>query len=250
MRRGSYLITPLEDMKSGTHFHFKQFSVRHDRCTMKVGTDAVLLGAWVNVIDAENVLDIGTGSGVIALILAQRTSDSSKIYSVEIEKDAAEQAVENIQSSPWPSKVSVQQVAIQDYFPDVRFDLIVSNPPYFNKSLKPPDNARHQVRHTASLSYDELLSAVVRLLSSRGKFNLILPYQEAINFTELAVGHKLICTRRHHFQTRTEKAVERTLLEFSKISEPIDEGEILLYDKGVEWSPGYRSLVTDFYTAG
>jgi tRNA1Val (adenine37-N6)-methyltransferase len=235
-------------MKSGTHFHFKKFSVRHDRCAMKVGTDGVLLGAWVDIRDAHNILDIGTGSGVIALMLAQRTSGAANIESVEIEKDAADQAAENFRTSPWPSKVSVQQVAIQNYFPPVRFDLIVSNPPYFNKSLKPPDETRHQVRHTALLPYDELLKAAARLLSPAGRLSLILPYQEAITFVELAERYELFCTRRYHFRTRIEKAVERTLLEFCSIREPVDEGELLLYDKGVEWSATYRNLVSDFYT--
>ncbi|HEY5918377.1 MAG TPA: methyltransferase [Chryseolinea sp.] len=237
-------------MKSGTYFHFKQFSVRHDRCAMKVGTDAVLLGAWVDVSGAENVLDIGTGSGVITLMLAQRTTDSVKIESVEIEKSAADQAAENFRDSPWSSRIAVHQLAAQDYFPAIRFDLIVTNPPYFNKSLQPPDKVRHQVRHTASLSYEHLLSAVTRLLTSQGRFNVILPYQEGIVFTELAVGQGLFCKRRYHFRTRKEKAVERTLLEFTTHAQNIDEGEILLYENGLDWSTSYRSLISDFYIKG
>ena len=237
-------------MKSGTYFHFKQFSVRHDRCAMKVGTDAVLLGAWVDLSGAENVLDIGTGSGVIALMLAQRTTDSIKIESVEIEKSAADQAAENFKDSPWSSRIAIHQLAAQDYFPAIRFDLIVTNPPYFNKSLEPPDKVRHQVRHTASLSYEHLLSTVTRLLTSQGRFNVILPYQEGIVFTELAVKHGLFCKRRYHFRTRKDKAVERTLLEFTTHVQNIDEGEILLYENGLDWSTSYRNLISDFYIKG
>jgi tRNA1Val (adenine37-N6)-methyltransferase len=239
-----------EGMKSGTYFHFKHFSVRHDRCAMKVGTDAVLLGAWVNVLDAKNILDIGTGSGVIALMLAQRTSNSTRLESAEIEKNSAEQAAENVLSSPWSSRIGVHHLALQDYFPATLFDLIVTNPPFFNKSLQPPDKGRHLVRHTSSLSYDELLSGAVRLLKPHGRFNVILPYQEAMLFSELASQYQLCCTRRHYFKTRKEKPVERTLLEFSTNPQPLDEGEILLYDNNLEWSLSYRSLIADFYVKG
>ena len=234
-------------MKSGTYFHFKQFSVRHDRCAMKVGTDAVLLATWADVSGAQRILDIGTGSGVIALILAQR-SWKSRIESVEIEKEAADQAAENFRNSPWPSRLAVHHLAIQEYFPDVRFDLITTNPPYFNKSLEPPDKRRHQVRHTAALTHEELLSSVARLLAVNGRLSLILPYKEAISFSDVASKHGLICSRRYHFRTRKEKPIERTLLEFSRRSQSVDEGEVLLYENGTEWSFSYRNLISDFYT--
>ncbi len=217
---------------------------------MKVGTDAVLLGSWVDVSGAENVLDIGTGSGVIALMLAQRTTDSVKIESVEIEKNAADQASENFRNSPWSSRIAVHQLAAQDYFPTCRFDLIVTNPPYFNNSLEPPDKVRHQVRHTTSLSYEHLLSTVERLLTSKGRFDVILPYQQGIEFSALALRHGLFCKRRYHFRTRKEKTLERTLLEFTARPSTVDEGEILLYESDLEWSTSYRSLIADFYTNG
>jgi len=217
---------------------------------MKVGTDAVLLGSWVDVTSAENILDIGTGSGVIALMLAQRTTDSVSIESVEIEKSAADQASENFRNSPWSSRIAVHQLAAQDYFPPRRFDLIVTNPPYFNKSLQPPDKVRHAVRHTTSLSYEHLLSTVTRLLTSQGRFDVILPYKEGIEFSELALRHGLFCKRRYHFRTRKEKALERTLLEFATQAFNVDEGEILLYENDLEWSTSYRSLISEFYTKG
>jgi tRNA1Val (adenine37-N6)-methyltransferase len=237
-------------MKSGTYFHFKQFTIRHDRCAMKVGTDAVVLGAWVDVSNVEKILDIGTGSGVIALMLAQRTETSTRLECVEIEKNSADQATDNVNSSRWSSRIDIHQIAVQDYFPATRFDLIVTNPPYFNKSLKPQQGERQQVRHTSSLSYEELLSAVVRLLASNGRFNVILPYQEAIVFSGLAARHHLCCNRRYYFKTRREKSVERTLLEFSTNHQSLDEGEIILYDDGLDWSASYRQLISDFYIRG
>lgn len=237
-------------MKSGSHFHFKQFTVRHDRCTMKVGTDAVLIGAWVDVTDTQNILDIGTGSGVIALVLAQRTQPSVHIESVEIEKDDADQAAENFRNSPWASRMGLHHGSIQDYHPFVEFDLIVTNPPYFNRSLAPPDKKRHQVRHTTSLSYDDLLSAVARLLTKNGRFNLILPFREASLFSEVAFRYGFFCSRRYHFRTRKEKPLERTLMEFTRQPHSVAEGEILLYDKGLLWSSSYRDLITNFYVKG
>ena len=237
-------------MKSGTHFHFKQFSVRHDKCAMKVGTDAVLLGAWVDVSDVRRILDIGTGSGVIALLLAQRTGSSTRIESVEIEKEAARQAAENFGNSPWRSRLEVHQLAVQDFFPSCRFDLIATNPPYFNRSLEPSDNRRRHVRHTVTLNYEELLSAVDRLLTSDGRFNLILPFQEATLFSDVALQYGLACSRRYNFRTRKEKPNERVLMEFSRGTQSVETGEILLYNEGVEWSSTYRLLISDFYIKG
>ena len=114
--------------KSGSHFHFKQFSVRHDRSTMKVGTDGVLLGAWVNVDDSKRILDIGTGSGVIALMLAQRTTSDVLIDAVEVESDDAAQAKENVLQSPWPRRIDVHHTPIQNFHSDECYDLIVSQP--------------------------------------------------------------------------------------------------------------------------
>ena len=237
-------------MKSGTHFHFKQFSVRHDKCTMKVGTDAVLLAAWADVSAAHQILDIGTGSGVIALMIAQRTLPSAHIEAVEIEKESADQAAENFGSSPWRSRLKLHQLAIQEFFPSLRFDLITTNPPYFNKSLEPPCKKRHHVRHTVTLTYEDLLCAVERLLTSNGKFNLILPYNEAILFSDLALQYGLFCNRRYNFKTRNEKPFERTLMEFSKQAQSVETGEILLYDKGVQWSSSYQHLISEFYIKG
>jgi len=234
-------------MKSNTHFHFKQFSVRHDRCSMKVGTDAVLLGAWADVNGIKNVLEVGAGSGIISLMIAQRTSPVVKIDAVEIERGAAEQAVENILQSPWPSRIVVHPVAIQDFFPPELYDMIICNPPFFNNSLKPPDKGRLQVRHTTSLSFEDLLSAAFRLLKSSGKLSVILPEQEGILFSDIALGSQLFNTRKHSFRTRSEKPIERWLLEFSKHKSDLENGEILLYKEGLEWSERYKNLTKDFY---
>jgi tRNA1Val (adenine37-N6)-methyltransferase len=233
-------------MKRKTHFHFKQFSVRHDQCTMKVGTDAVLLGSWAIVNGAKKILDIGTGSGIIALMAAQRTSDTT-IDAVEIEKKNAEQAHENVLNSPWSAKVAVHNISIQEFTAASPYDVIISNPPYFTNSQVPPDQRRHQTRHTVSLDYISLIGAVQRLLKPNGKFNVILPYSEGLQFINLAAQSSLFCSRKHSFRTRPSKPIERWLMEFSYHESPTQEGEILLYEKGLVWSDSYVSLTRDFY---
>lgn len=233
--------------KSGTHFHFKQFSIRHDRCSMKVGTDGVLLGAWVNVAGATSILDIGTGSGVIAVMLAQRTLDDVRIDAVEVEPDDAQQAKENVQLSRWPEKITIYNQPIQQFHSDQKYDVIVSNPPYFVNSQKPPGERRTQTRHTTSLDHDTLLMSVLRLLKDNGRFSVVLPFTEGLQFIELATNQTLYCCRKYSFRTRREKPIERWLLEFSREVLPEEEGEILLYSKDVDWSDDYLRLTKDFY---
>lgn len=233
-------------MKRKTYFHFKQFSVRHDRCTMKVGTDAVLLGSWATVDKAKRILDIGTGSGVIALIVAQRKSDA-QIDAVEIETQNVEQARENVLNSPWAENISVHNISIQEFLPTNSYDVIVSNPPYFNNSQLPPDKHRHKSRHTVSLDYESLLAAVKRMLNPDGRFSVILPFTEGLQFIALAGEYELFCSRQYSFRTRAEKPVERWLLEFSFQELAKESGEVLLYEKGLVWSDSYIRLTRDFY---
>ncbi|MGC4023205.1 MAG: methyltransferase, partial [Cyclobacteriaceae bacterium] len=156
-------------------FRFKQFSVNNDKCAMKVGTDAVLLGAWMDLDNAQSILEIGTGSGVIALMVAQRTPADAHIDAIEIEEQDATQAKENVKNSPWPSKIGIHQAAFQDFENKTKYDLIFSNPPYFNKSLLPPSSERSRVRHTNTLSYEELIVHSLRLINTKGKLAVILP---------------------------------------------------------------------------
>lgn len=227
-------------------FHFKQFVVHHDR-SMKVGTDAVLLGAWVDVTGAHAALDIGTGSGIIALMLAQRSSPATRIDAVEMEEPAFIQATENIAGSPWPEKISVYHNAIQDFLPNRRYDLILSNPPYFNGSLLPTSRQRQQARHTTSLSYGELLTSVKRLLLTTGKFATILPTQEGEHFRSSAAEAGLYCARQLAFFPRRQKPQERWLMEFSSSPAPTVTDTLVLYGHGDEWTPEYKDLTGGFY---
>jgi len=229
------------------YFHFKKFSVRHDRSGMKVGTDGVLLGAWVDVRKATQILDIGTGTGVIALMLAQRASESVTIDAVELDVQAYADAQENIAASPWHDRIHLHHTAIQNFHPNTKFDLIVTNPPYFLKSYKPPTAQRKAARHTERLTFDDIIGTAEKLLTTNGKLNLVLPFTEGSHFIELAAHKGLHCSRKWIFRTRENKPVERLLLEFCWEKKELDEGEILLYSSGEEWSARYKELMREFY---
>lgn len=230
-----------------TYFHFKKFSVRHDRSGMKVGTDGALLGAWVDVRQATQILDIGTGTGLITLMLAQRAPESVTIDAVEIDDQAHADAQENIAASPWHDRINLHHSSIQRFHTTTRFDLIVTNPPYFQKSYKPPTAQRETARHTEHLTFAEILSTTEKLLTQAGKLNLVLPYTEGLQFINLAEHKGLYCSRKWIFRTRENKPVERFLLELGWGKKSMDEGEILLYSSGEEWSPEYKELMQDFY---
>ncbi len=229
------------------HFRFKQFSVDHRGCAMKVGTDSVLLGSWTNTNGAGSILDIGTGCGVIALMMAQRTPPESRITGVEILETDAMVAQTNVQKSPWPAKVSIHQGAIQDFKPDEQFDLIVTNPPFFINSFRPPDLNRMNARHTHSLSFNDLLDAVDRLMAPGGRLSIILPAVEGTIFREAALAYGLHCSRLWHFRPRNGKPVERLLMEFGRDNVSPETGEIVMYADGNEWTEAFKTLSRDFY---
>jgi tRNA1Val (adenine37-N6)-methyltransferase len=165
-------------------FRFKQFTVEQDKCAMKVGTDALLLGAWADCSHATRVLDIGTGTGVLALMLAQR-APQAHIDAIEIDAAAAEQATQNVARSPWQSRVTVYEVSLQQFAaanPLPIYDFIVSNPPFFHQSLKTPDPQRAQARHTDSLLHDVLLHNTAQLLLPNGSCCFVLPTNQSARF--------------------------------------------------------------------
>ena len=229
-------------------FHFKQFTVHQHQSTHKVGTDGVLLGAWVDIHAGDkSLLDIGTGSALIALMLAQRTDSSTRIDGVEIEKQDAEQARKNVSLSPWREKIRIYNVAVQDFISETKYDLIVSNPPYFMNSWLPSEKKRSQARHTHELSYEDLLITSTRLLAPTGRLAVILPYVEGLHFLELAGHYKLFVLHQSNFRSRQHKPVERLLLELSPKQNAKVESEIILYSDGENWSEPYRRMTRDFY---
>ncbi|MBR2859549.1 MAG: methyltransferase [Alistipes sp.] len=226
-------------------FRFKQFSVEQDDVAMKVGTDGVLLGAWADCEGAERILDIGTGTGVIALQMAQRNSEA-QICAVEIDETATRRARSNFDMSPWAERLTVEQTAVQEFAPAEEFDLIVSNPPYFVDSLLPPDAKRSTARHTHDLTFEELDNAAARLLSESGKFALILPVTEFEKYLTLTQLHLV---RRCDVCPVEGGAVKRIMGEFAKQKSTAIKHETIAIERGRrgDYTDDYRALTKDFY---
>lgn len=227
-------------------FRFKQFVVRHDRCAMKVGTDGVLLGAWSDVTDACRVLDVGTGTGLVALMIAQRSP--AAITALEIDADAVSQAKENVADSPWMDMIEVVEQDFRTYASNEKFDLIVSNPPYFVDSLLCPEEQRTLARHNGSLRYDELLSGVARLLSAKGRFCVVIPMAASDALLVMAADIGLYPSKQLIVITAPGKQPKRTLIEFVFDPEVIcDKKELLLEEKRHQYSPAYIELTREYY---
>lgn len=234
-------------MKKIRDFHFKEFSVAHQQSIHKVGTDGVLLGAWAPVSGVRNVLDVGTGTGIIALMIAQRTSDDVSIDAIEMLEASAGEALENFERSPWKNKLHVYHTSFQNYRPEKKYELIVSNPPFFVNSFLPPDAKRSQVRHTGDLDFRELLEGVRQLLQPAGTLSVILPYTEGKNFRKAATGFGLFCVRECSFRSRPEKPVERLLMSFGPAPAPCSYDQLTLYDDSGQVTAAYSNLTNAFY---
>ena len=240
MANGQWLIA-----KFMGGFKFKQFAVEQDDVAMKVGTDGVLLGAWANTDNAKRILDIGTGTGVIALQMAQR-NPLAQVHAVEIDETAAHRARANFDISPWAVRLTVEQSAVQEFEPSEKFDLIVSNPPYFVDSLLPPDAKRSTARHTHDLSFEELDSAVCRLLADDGLFALILPVTEFEKYLALTQLHLV---RRCYVHPVEGGEVKRIMGEFAKQKPTTIKLESIAIERGKrgDYTDDYRALTKEFY---
>jgi tRNA1Val (adenine37-N6)-methyltransferase len=225
-------------------FQFKQFAVADDRCAMKVGTDGVLLGAWANVTSAKTILDVGTGSGLIALMLAQRTSAETRIDAIEIEQEDAQQAQENVNGSPWANRINVINASLQEYKSPQPYDLIVSNPPFFDSLL--PAGKRKSARHAQTLSQAVLLKFSSEMLSEKGTLAVILPTVEGNSFHALANLHGFFCSVQCAVFPTTQKPQERWLFQFFKGITSCKNEQLVLQDKG-QWTESYQTLTRGFY---
>lgn len=235
------------------YFQFKQFTVFHDRCAMKVGTDAVLLGAWVQLRSAGHILDVGAGSGVLSLMLAQRTQDTY-IDAVELDEAASRQASDNVLRSLWSERIRVHHSAIQDFTPATQsgYDLIVSNPPFFEDSTKNPEESKRTARHTDTLSQEELLRVCTQWMTQQGSLAVIYPYAESEQFAEKAEQYGLTCTRKLSVRGRPEKPIRRVLTQwswksFTFQSSPEEEEWSIELDERHDYSAEYIALTKDFY---
>lgn len=232
-------------------FRFKQFEVFHDKTAMKVGTDGVLLGAWIDVESSQTILDVGTGTGLIALMAAQR-NESATITGIEIDKDAAIQADENVRLSKFSDRVKIENSSFQYYINNCqeRFDLIVSNPPYFTASMQSPDDARTNARHDDSLSIIELLSQSDTLLTQKGMLSFIYPYEDIdklVSNIDLYGWH--VKRRTDVYSTTNSLSPKRVLFELSRtVSEEKPIYQTLFIEKERHiYTDDYVRLTKDFY---
>ena len=228
-------------------FRFKKFEIRQDRSAFKVGTDAVLLGAWADVAGSRTVLDIGTGTGLLALMIAQRSKAS--ITAIEIDDASFHQALENVSNSPWENRIRVLNQNLQDYKPYDKFDLILSNPPFFQDSLRPEDESKRISRHDSLLSLEELAVVVPRLMMKTGKLCLILPVTESWIFERLAGKVGLNLYRSMEVRPAPSLEVKRRLMEFrfQSMPEPAREELIIEEDSKHRYTKAYWELTKDFY---
>lgn len=228
-------------------FRFKQFAIRHCSSAMKVGTDGVLLGAWTAPENAGIIWDIGCGSGLISLMLAQRSN--ARIIGIEIDPDAASEAKLNTENSPWADRLSIITADAVSALPDLPMpDLIVSNPPFFTESLKAPDRTRSIARHEGSLGVESLIEISARHLSPDGRLCFIAPTERADDIELFCTLNRLHTIRRTDIRTAETKNPVRTLWEISRKVRPTTYETKSLRDKSGDYSKWYRSLTTDYYT--
>lgn len=230
------------------YFKFKKFTVFHDRCAMKVGTDGVLLGAWASVGDVRNVLDIGVGSGVIALMLAQR-NPSADVVGVDIDDAAIEQARENVRQSPWEDRITLFTADVRVFSRNetARFDAIVSNPPYFDEEVYCPDGQRNVARHTHGLSFADLLDSVKCLLAPGGIFSVVLPRNIFDTFVALAAERHLYVQRYTDVFTKPGVCPKRVLAEFGHDIVRAERKELYIEIAPRVYSDEYIALTKAFY---
>lgn len=231
-------------------FKFKKFSIEQSNCAMKVGTDGVLLGAWTDCTHGNNILDIGTGTGVIALMIAQRNPQAT-IKAIEIDEQAAKQAQQNVDLSAWSQNITIINQSIQDYQSETEgtFDHIITNPPFFTGGTLSRSQDKSSVRHTTKLSHNDLLGAVRNLLSPTGTCSLILPDIEGYRCMELARTYNLHPQRVTEVYPDQSKPLERLMITLGK-----EKREAYLADKlhirdaaTKDFSQEYRELTKDFY---
>jgi tRNA1Val (adenine37-N6)-methyltransferase len=236
-------------MSHNKYFQFKQFRIEQHHAAMKVNTDGVLLGAWANIDGADSVLDVGTGTGMIALMIAQR-NNKSFITGIDIDEHAAVDAAENVRKSPWPDRISIQQISFQDFTGtnSQKFSLIISNPPFFSNSAKNANSRLSLARHNHLLPFADIISGTLRMLDEKGHLSIILPVDEADLFIEMAAKKRLYLRRFARVQPFPDKEPNRSLMEFSFSKSETEYTVFSLYDETKEnYSHEFVGLARDFY---
>lgn len=228
-------------------FRFKHFTIHDEGTAMKVGTDGVLLGAWADVSEDSNILDVGTGSGIIAIMAAQRSA-TAHITALDIDGDAVAQAQYNVSNTEWCDRVECKHLDIRVFASDKKFDHILSNPPYFVESTHSPNPQRAMARSAVSLPFEELVFAAERLLRVGGRLSVVLPTESALLF-RFAAFERLWLSRLCSVVTIDGDAPKRILMEFVRSDMPLMPRceELVIQQRDGSYSPKYRELTKDFY---
>ena len=230
-------------------FTFKQFHVNQDRCAMKIGTDGVLLGAWTPLINNPyNVLDIGAGTGILSLMLAQR-SNAEQIDAIEIDEEAYEQCVENFEASPWGDKLFCFHAGLDEFVdePEDEYDLIISNPPFYTDDYKSDNASRDLARFEDALPFEELIEAAALLLSDNGIFSVIIPYKEEERFVSLCKELDLFPLKMTRVKGTPTSEIKRSLLAFCRMEQTPLIDELVIEISRHNYTPEYIELTKEFY---
>lgn len=228
-------------------FTFKQFTINQDRCAMKVCTDACILGASTDVENVKNILDIGTGTGLLSLMMAQRSN--AQIEAVEIDEDAYQQAFMNVKVSNFAEKIAVHHQRIQDFSAIENYDLIISNPPFYQQSLKSSDAKANKALHAVELSFDDLIDSVLRLLSIEGQFVVLLPPFEIEKLIQIAQKKGLYLSKKMSIRHDESKPIFRVIATFQtqKVHNLEEKTLIIHTEDGKTYSNEFRDLLKDYY---
>ena len=237
-------------MRDNSIFKFKKFAVKHEKSKMKVGFDGILLGAWANTNRAGLMLDIGTGTGILALMQAQK-NEKLNIIAIEPDLDSYLEAKENILNSDWHNRIKIKHTTLQSFArkTNLKFDYIICNPPFFDSKLKYISKDKAIARHTVSLSHKELIGMSANLMKNKAALFLILPYDLKMEIIEMAKNFSLFLTKSCEVYTNANKRPKRLLLRFEK-GKSIKESEenvLYIYDKSRQYSEKYLKIVKDFY---
>lgn len=233
-------------------FRCKKFHVNQAGAAHPIGTDSILIGSWAEVAHCQSVLDIGTGTGIIALMLAQRLQEQGVVFQVdaaEIDPSSAATARGNFAQSDWAAQLHVWEGPVQELPGMGKYDLIVSNPPFFAETILSPDQARRQARSTVTLHFSDLIETVLRLMAPNGRFCVVLPMQEGQRLYQMATPMGLYLTRCTTVFSKKGKVPERMLLQLERNPYPFKRDELLIYEGLNTYSEAYQKLTKDFYLA-
>lgn len=234
---------------SSKPFEFKNFKIDQDRCAMKIGTDGVLLGAWASLENQPfSILDIGAGTGILSLMMAQR-SNAELIDALEIDDNTYEQCVENFEQSPWGDRLFCYHASLEAFVDEIedQYDLIICNPPFYSEDYKTKNSQRDLARFQDAMPFENLIESASKLLSNKGTFSVVIPYKEENHFIEIALKFGLILNKVLHVKGTPDSEIKRSFMAFSFRESEIIKDLITIEVGRHEYTPEYINLTKDFY---